>query len=298
MYSHKTIKCGRGLFLMIICLVVLTSARQSEGDELSRIREELMMREIGHAMLKCMGDQSSRVLPIMGDNGHFKISFSTDLIIDPEDMIRIFDTAISTSGSAYHLFVEIEQCESKEVHHVFEINSHIRGGVVACGGRVLPEDCYNILVTTVPASPVALTTSSRPPIFPWLKTHTTLYLLLLGILISLIMWRLNTRRIDLAATGETRIGASQYNPKTMILSYGQLQTSLSHKEAMLLQVLHNSANATVERENLLKEIWGDNGHYRGRTLDVFISKLRKKLEPDSSMAIVNVRGVGYKLVIQ
>jgi DNA-binding response OmpR family regulator len=65
----------------------------------------------------------------------------------------------------------------------------------------------------------------------------------------------------------------------------------------LLLLLHESANTTVAREVILNRVWGDNGNYVGRTLDVFISKLRKKLEADSGVKIVNTRGVGYKLLI-
>src|SRR5690606_17632419 len=72
---------------------------------------------------------------------------------------------------------------------------------------------------------------------------------------------------------------------------------LSGKEADLLLLLYNAANTTVDRQLILKNIWGDDNNYIGRTLDVFISKLRKKLEGDSSLKIVNVRGVGYKLVM-
>ena len=53
----------------------------------------------------------------------------------------------------------------------------------------------------------------------------------------------------------------------------------------------------LEREVILKTVWGDDGDYIGRTLDVFISKLRKKLEANTNLKIVNIRGVGYKLVI-
>jgi DNA-binding response OmpR family regulator len=62
-------------------------------------------------------------------------------------------------------------------------------------------------------------------------------------------------------------------------------------------LLHASVNITVERDVLLKNVWGDEGAYVGRTLDVFISKLRKKLEADPSIRIVNVRGIGYKLIL-
>jgi DNA-binding response OmpR family regulator len=53
----------------------------------------------------------------------------------------------------------------------------------------------------------------------------------------------------------------------------------------------------VERDEILNKVWGDDGDYVGRTLDVFISKLRKKLEADACVKIVNIRGVGYKLVV-
>ena len=56
-------------------------------------------------------------------------------------------------------------------------------------------------------------------------------------------------------------------------------------------------NKPIAREDILQRIWGDEGDYVGRTLDVFISKLRKKLAADASLKIVNLRGVGYKLVM-
>jgi DNA-binding response OmpR family regulator len=54
---------------------------------------------------------------------------------------------------------------------------------------------------------------------------------------------------------------------------------------------------TIEREKILNVVWGDEGDYVGRTLDVFISKLRKKFSGDENVKIINVRGVGYKLML-
>ena len=78
---------------------------------------------------------------------------------------------------------------------------------------------------------------------------------------------------------------------------GDQQDELTSKEADLLLLLYNDVNTTVEREVILNRVWGDEGDYVGRTLDVFISKLRKKLEVDSKVKIVNIRGIGYKLVM-
>ena len=83
----------------------------------------------------------------------------------------------------------------------------------------------------------------------------------------------------------------------MALSFEDNRVELSNKEAELLSLLHTYANAPVEREVILQRVWGDEGDYVGRTLDVFISKLRKKLEADASVKIVNIRGIGYKLLM-
>ena len=93
------------------------------------------------------------------------------------------------------------------------------------------------------------------------------------------------------------MGSSWFDEKNMVLLFGDNKVELSHKEGELLSLLYASANLPVEREEILKKIWGDDGDYVGRTLDVFISKLRKKLEPENDVKIVNIRGVGYKLLL-
>jgi DNA-binding response OmpR family regulator len=93
------------------------------------------------------------------------------------------------------------------------------------------------------------------------------------------------------------IGTSWFDKRNMVLLFGDEKVELSHKEGELLSLLYDSANLPVEREEILKKIWGDDGDYVGRTLDVFISKLRKKLEAEGNVKIVNIRGVGYKLLL-
>lgn len=65
----------------------------------------------------------------------------------------------------------------------------------------------------------------------------------------------------------------------------------------MLDLLYTNLNQTVNREHILQVVWGDEGDYLGRTLDVFISKLRKKLGADSNLKIVNIRGIGYRMVL-
>ncbi len=76
----------------------------------------------------------------------------------------------------------------------------------------------------------------------------------------------------------------------------QAAIRLSHRETQLLQLLYNHRNQILERRHILLSLWGDDGYFEGRTLDVFITKLRRYLKEDTSVEILTLRGVGYRLV--
>jgi DNA-binding response OmpR family regulator len=77
-----------------------------------------------------------------------------------------------------------------------------------------------------------------------------------------------------------------------------IEIALSKKECELLEIFVANANQVVKREELTKKVWEDNGVIVGRSLDTYISKLRKKLQKDNSIKLTNVHGVGYKLEIK
>jgi DNA-binding response OmpR family regulator len=72
---------------------------------------------------------------------------------------------------------------------------------------------------------------------------------------------------------------------------------LSYKEAELLKRLYLSRNQVLERTAVLLELWGDDSFFNGRSLDVFITRLRHHLKQDPKIQIVNIRGIGYKLIV-
>ncbi|MFB9863673.1 response regulator transcription factor [Rufibacter immobilis] len=76
----------------------------------------------------------------------------------------------------------------------------------------------------------------------------------------------------------------------------KLHAKLSHRENELLLLLVQHRHQVLERKAVLLQLWGDDGFFQARTMDVFITKLRKHLRQDPSVEILNIRGVGYKLV--
>ena len=81
-----------------------------------------------------------------------------------------------------------------------------------------------------------------------------------------------------------------------LLIYNQQNIKLTHREAHLLFHLVKNKDQVLLRSVILKKLWGTDDFFSGRSMDVFITKLRKKLKKDESIQIINVRGYGYKLV--
>ncbi|RZK56006.1 MAG: response regulator transcription factor [Pedobacter sp.] len=95
---------------------------------------------------------------------------------------------------------------------------------------------------------------------------------------------------------EITIGKYQFHPQKQELVYEDEIVKLSSREAELLLLLHKNKNKLTDRKLTLLSLWGDDSFFNTRTMDVFITKLRKHLRKDSSIEIINVRGLGYKLI--
>ncbi|CCZ71269.1 two component transcriptional regulator winged helix family [Bacteroides sp. CAG:702] len=96
---------------------------------------------------------------------------------------------------------------------------------------------------------------------------------------------------------EFEIGRYRFNAITQRLSYLGSETELSHRESEILRRLCENRNEVTLMQDILIELWGNDTFFNQRSLHVFITKLRHKLSRDERIHIVNVRGIGYKLII-
>ncbi|MDX9772100.1 MAG: response regulator transcription factor [Bacteroidales bacterium] len=93
------------------------------------------------------------------------------------------------------------------------------------------------------------------------------------------------------------IGRYIYNTKLRTLAIGDQERQLSPKEGQLLEMLALSSNALVSRESALKKIWGIDDYFTARSMDVYITKLRKYLSDDPQIMLKNIHGSGFQLII-
>ncbi len=93
----------------------------------------------------------------------------------------------------------------------------------------------------------------------------------------------------------TSIGGYEFHYQNQLLVYNSEERRLTQRETEVLRMLCREKNNIVKREDILVSVWGDNDYFHGRSLDVFIAKLRKYLSEDPEVAIENIPKVGYVL---
>lgn len=117
-----------------------------------------------------------------------------------------------------------------------------------------------------------------------------------------LLWKIKAviRRNSEAKTGNQTeiisIGKYEFDTQNQTLNLNGEVKRITEKESKLLLYLAQNRNQVVKREDLLKDLWGENDYFLGRSLDVFITKIRKYLKDDTGLRIDNVFGVGFVLV--
>lgn len=272
----------------------------------SRDREVMVaVRMIGHQILLNSGDSFSRVLPVEKEEERFKLQFESNFEFEPDRLVQLIDSIVQKAKITDNYLVEIEDCENKSVVYSYKINRISKSDIVPCKQRAQPKGCYVLLFSLltpdnlvteipliVPEKPVEKATNDVQN----LASISFLVIIVLGLALYVF---LKKKKPEIKHSTENLIAIGNYffDRKNMCLLLNNQAIELSGKESDLLYLLHTSVNETIERDTILNAVWGDDGDYIGRTLDVFISKLRKKLEADDRLKIVNIRGIGYKLIV-
>jgi hypothetical protein len=275
--------------LAIILLIGSSFSAQKKNSIDFSERVKISLREVGNQLLLSNNDSTSLVLPVIElKKGSYKLSFDKTLSFEPSNVVSIVDSSFSKSNLPKDYRVEVLQCEDQEVAYSYEFNSNIERTITPCAGRIAPESCYIIFVKF---------TNQKSTFF---GTQTLVYTIVLGILLFLIIKFYRSRKkitsIDNKGNYET-IGSFQFYPEQNKLVKQAIEINLSKKECELLEIFVANPNQIIKRDELEKRVWEDNGVFVGRSLDTYISKLRKKLKDDDTVKLINIHGVGYKLEV-
>lgn len=250
---------------------------------------KVSLRDVGHQLLLSNQDSTSLVLPVIElEASKYKLSFSNNILFEPGDLVAITQKSFQKGLLPDYYLVEVVQCEDGEVAYSYEMKYEEEKSIIPCSGRVLPLGCYTIEVQFINRR----LSFSNQNIFLYLIISIAFVFLLDFFILN--KKQKNTEEFN----GEfASIGSFKFYPDQNKLVKQAIEISLSKKECELLEIFIANPNQIIKRDELTKRVWEDNGVIVGRSLDTYISKLRKKLKDDESIKLTNVHGVGYKLEV-
>ena len=290
MNNRKELLSGKTKFVIALLLLVLISLVffVNTNSDFDLSRREVLLRRIGHEILLQSGDSTSRVLPIkkIAEN-EYQISFEKEFSFVTDSLVNTTQRLLAKDYHVTDYVVNVIDCENSSVTYGYAISKNKKEDILACVGRKQPVACYKINIKFKPSDVV-----------------TANYKYYLGglaflLLIGFVFLKLKPKK-ELPKINDNKLfafGSVVFDAQKRQLEINKETIDLTATETRLLLIFASSPNETIERSRLQKEIWEDEGVIVGRSLDMFISKLRKKLELDPNINIVVVRGKGYKLEV-
>ncbi|GAB2800796.1 hypothetical protein GCM10027275_53520 [Rhabdobacter roseus] len=266
-------------------------------DDTARFAEKvnLALRRTAHQLLTANGDSTTRILPVQQpDEGTFVLRLND--LFDYDQLPQLLQESLELHGIHRAYDVAVLDCSRGTLQLGYSwADLHSKDGV-PCHGRQKEPGCYQLRVSFYSSAQTATTRT-----FWWLMPLGTL-LTALGYL----AWR-RTRRepsppLDnpnpaQPSTSQVPFGGSLWDTATYRLVSGESTYHLTYREAKLLTLLVSHPNQVLERDFILKTVWEDEGVIVGRSLDVFVSRLRKMLRNDPKLSLVAVHGLGYRLEV-
>lgn len=280
------------IFALVFLAVGIISAKsfmEKKQDTFSEKHLNIVFRNIGHQLLLKAGDSTSSVLPIKKINNQtFQIEFQNPFVFGHDDLIELISKNLKTNHLPSDYIVNVLKCNSSSIVFGFEMSTK-NDSLTPCSGRTQSIGCYVVQIEFL--------ANSSTNIYPYLLF--LIPLAFMGYFFSKKIFK-TEKNTQLTDNEEfITIGKSQFYEQKQILHYKSEHIELTENERKLLKIFADNQNQLVERERLLKEIWEDKGSIVvGRSLDVLVSKLRKKLSNDDSVKIINIHGKGYKLMVE
>lgn len=274
--------------LLLIC-VICAAFSMTGNNDFDIARREVLLRRIGDELLLQSGDRTSRVLPVekISEN-EYQIRFENDLTFQTDSLVNTTRRLLANDPSAHDYVVNVLNCGNAGVAYEYAISGDKKDDIVPCKGRKQPTACYVVNI------------KFKPPGVNLSKSRYLLGGLPLLAFVGFIFFKsVKPRKVltNSHAANKFSLGSVSFDAQQRQLIINKNVIDLTGTETRLLLIFAMSPNETIQRSRLQKEIWEDEGVIVGRSLDMFISKLRKKLEPDPNINIVVIRSKGYKLEI-
>lgn len=294
MLNIRNLLSGKGKYLFGCLLLMFIAAISvafiiGDSDDFDIARREVLLRRIGHEILLQSGDSTSRVLPVkkMAEN-EYQLSFENAFTFQPDFLVNTTQSLLAQDPLTQDYVVNVLNCADASVAYGYAVSKNKKDDIVACIGRSQPTGCYLINIKFKPRG-IAIAKEG----------YLLGGLLFLGLAGFVFLRSAKPQKAlpDSQHTDLFTLGSMSFDAEKRKLMISGMTIDLTRTETRVQRIFALSPNEAIERSRLQKEIWENEGVIVGRSLDVFISKLRKKLELNPNIKIVVIRGKGYKLEI-
>lgn len=292
--------------ISLLMLVTAFAVRKPDKSDLDTATEVIVMRNIGHQVLLNAGDSTSRVGTVRRISAsEFQIPFEQSFTFRPESLVAVINRVITDSKLPSKYVVNVMESQTNKMIYGYAMLGPDVKNVIPCLGRSQPELPYYIDIKF-----------EERKAYPVKSLYMGgLSLLVIGLLTLGADSYKRRRQVSVSEpesnmeetindpaeepTTKTAIPIGKYlfYAEDRVLKLDGEDTALTDKESKILLIFASAPNEIIDRKRLQKEIWEDEGVIVGRSLDMFISRLRKKLENDPDIRIANIHGKGYRLEI-
>ncbi len=284
------------LFVLVACfcvIIFLGGGKVFANNESVQFAEgvNLALRRTAHHLLIANGDSSSAIPAVQqSDANTFMIRM--DHLFDYDKLPALLQQSLDLHHIKRTYNVSILDCETGALQLGYNFADLSPKNGVPCGGRKRNPGCYNLKITFEPQKQVVGAQSN------WWIVPFGSVLVLLGF----IVWKKNRQEHNAekeapSDANKLSFGGSELDISNLILTSKNTSHSLTYREAKLLKLFATNTNQVLDRDFILKSVWQDEGITVGRSVDVFVSRLRKMLAADPQVKITAVHGIGYRMDI-
>lgn len=251
----------------------------------------LALRRAAHRMLAEAGDSTSQIAPVEHPDEHIwqlrlEQGFNYDRLPGLlQESFRVYEI-----NGDYD--VTVMRCTDDTVQLGYNFLDFSTNKVATCMGREVEAGCYKVQVIF----PLKDKGRSSLPMAGWFFSG-----LLAAVAYGAVRkWRRKPDQADpgLPSAETLSFGQSQLDVSNQILFCSAVRHELTYREAKLLQLFAAHPNQLLERSFILQNVWADEGILVGRSVDMFVSRLRKMLRDDPSLRLTAVHGIGYRLEVE
>ena len=273
-----------GIVLLSYC-VTLTSCQKDTTHKSQNEKINLALRATASSLLRIQGDFTSRIPPVSQTNDQY-FSVTLNQRIPYDTLPKILDAQLKNFEIKAPYVVSIKSCQGDTILLGFNYRS-VQANQIACYGRDRIADCSKIELYVEDDS----------------KDKNWMYSLFIVPVIAFLYFGRKPKKQTVQDTeldqSEELIKFHQtsFDFKNQVVYFENKQINLTFRENKLLQLFVNHPNQILDRQKIQEEIWEDEGILVGRSLDVFVSRLRKILKADKQISIKTIHGVGYKLEV-